>query len=75
MTMEMGESLLKINIQKNWNKPQEIIFQKLIFDELNDIKNNADSIEICLNSNKTGFGIQIELSKSILKKILKEVKG
>jgi len=66
--------LLKINIQKNWNKPQKIIFQKLIFNELKEIEKHDNSIGVCFNNSKTGFGIRIEISNIILKRMLKGVK-
>lgn len=70
----MDKNLLKINIQKDWKKPQEMIFQKLIFDELKEIEKHDNSIEACFNNSKTGFKIRVELSTAILKRILKEVK-
>ena len=70
----MKKCLLKINIQKDWKKPQEMIFQKFVFDEIKEIGKNNDSVGVSLNNSKTGFRIRMELSSLILKRMLKEMK-
>ena len=73
MEIKMKDILLKIDIQKDWKKPQEMIFQKFIFDELKKVERHSDSVEINLNNSKTGFRILLKLSDAILKKILNGV--
>lgn len=64
----MVESLLKIDIHKEWKKPQQIIFQKLEFNQLKEM-NKDKNIEIKLQNKKTGITIRMTINKSLLKKI------
>jgi hypothetical protein len=61
------KTLLKLKIHKQYKNPQEIIFQKLEFDEIKDIIKKKDFIMFYLKNSKTGFSIEMKLKDSLIK--------
>ena len=59
-----------ITLHKAWNNPQELIVQKLVFTQIQEITQKKDHVFVTLQNPKTRFTLELKLEKDTLHKIL-----